>query len=142
MNKPKILVVDDEPSNVELIEGILSKDYEVIKAYNGLEALIKVKETVPDLILLDIMMPNTNGYAVCRELKKNNETMRIPVIMITALDKDKDKMNAIESNADDFMKKPIDINELRAKIKSWLNIKKQGDFSSDTSSNIHVYKVF
>lgn len=142
MNKPKILVVDDEPSNLELIEGILSKDYEVIKAYNGLEALIKVKETVPDLILLDIMMPNTNGYAVCRELKKNNETMRIPVIMITALDKDKDKMNAIESNADDFMKKPIDINELRAKIKSWLNIKKQGDFSSDTSSNIHVYKVF
>ncbi len=142
MNKPKILVVDDEPSNLELIEGILSKDYEVIKAYNGLEALIKVKETVPDLILLDIMMPNTNGYAVCRELKKNNETMRIPVIMITALDKDKDKMNAIESNADDFMKKPIDINELRAKIKSWLNIKKQGDFSSDTSSNIHIYKVF
>ncbi len=142
MNKPKILVVDDEPSNLELIEGILSKDYEVIKAYNGLEALIKVKETVPDLILLDIMMPNTNGYAVCRELKTNNETMRIPVIMITALDKDKDKMNAIESNADDFMKKPIDINELRAKIKSWLNIKKQGDFSSDTSSNIHIYKVF
>ncbi len=119
MNKPKILVVDD-----------------------GLEALIKVKETVPDLILLDIMMPNMNGYAVCRELKTNNETMRIPVIMITALDKDKDKMNAIESDADDFMKKPIDINELRAKIKSWLNIKKQGDFSSDTSSNIHIYKVF
>ncbi len=122
MNKPKILVVDDEPSNLELIEGILSKDYEVIKAYNGLEALTKVKETVPDLILLDIMMPNMNGYTVCRELKTNNETMRIPVIMITALDKDKDKMNAIES--------------------TWLNIKKQGDFSSDTSSNIHVYKVF
>ncbi len=103
MNKPIILVVDDIPLNIELIEGALSKDYNVIKAYGGVNALNMAEKTPPDLILLDIMMLDMNGYMVCKELKRNDKTKGIPVIIITALNKDTDRMNAIDSNADDFV---------------------------------------
>ncbi|MCZ7358067.1 MAG: response regulator [Candidatus Methanoperedens sp.] len=125
MKKQKVLIVDDEPLNIELMEGILSKDYEVIKASSGIEALIKVEKTLPDLILLDVMMPNMNGYSVCKNLKSSNKTKSIPVVMITALKEHEDKMKAIEAGADDFVSKPIEIRELGVKLRSLLKAKNQ-----------------
>lgn len=139
MNKPKILVVDDEPLNHELMEGILSKDYEVIKASNGIDASIILEKNLPDLIILDVMMPNMNGYAFCRQIKNDIKTRTIPVLMITALREDKDKINAIESGADDFLSKPVDINKLRSSVKSLLHARGQDNTGP---SNINVYKVF
>lgn len=120
MNKPKILVVEDEPLNLEFMEETLSKDYAVSKASGGIDALISVEKTPPDLILLDILMPNMNGYAVCRELKTNKKTMSIPVVMITALNGDEDRARAKEAGADDFISKPVDISELKKKLKKLL----------------------
>ncbi len=118
MEKPRVLVVDDEPLNVELMKGILSNDYEVLTAMSGIEALIKVERTLPDLILLDIMMPSMNGYAVCKNLKFSSKTRSIPIVMITAMKESEYKMRAIEAGADDFMSKPVDVRELYAKLKS------------------------
>ena len=84
--KKKILIVDNEPLNVKLLEAKLPPDeYNVIKAFSGSEAIIKVSESPPDLILLDIMMPEIDGFEVARRLKKNPETKHIPIIMVTAL---------------------------------------------------------
>jgi CheY-like chemotaxis protein len=141
MKKEKVLIVDDEPLNIELMEGILSKDYKVIKASSGIEALIKVEKTLPDLILLDIMMPNMNGYAVCKNLKSSNKTKSIPVVMITALKEHEDKMKAIEAGADDFVSKPIEICELGVKVKSLLRAKDQ-HISIPAASMIQMHKVF
>src|SRR5574341_2197770 len=116
MEKPRVLVVDDEPLNVELMKGILSNDYEVLTAMSGIEALIKVERTLPDLILLDIMMPSMNGYAVCKNLKFSSKTRSIPIVMITAMKESEYKMRAIEAGADDFISKPVDVRELYAKL--------------------------
>ena len=120
---PVILIVDDDPLNVKLIDALLSSEYQTMKAYDGIEALEKVRETMPDLILLDIMMPNLDGYAVIRQLKSNALTRNIPIIMITALDGAEDKAKAIEAGADEFLNKPVNQTELEARVKSLLKLK-------------------
>lgn len=120
----KILVVDDEPVNVELLEAHLSgAEYEVVTAYGGVEALEKVESEKPDLILLDVMMPGLNGFDVCKILKEKEETMFIPVVMVTALRELEDKIKGIESGADDFLTKPVNSLELITRVKSLLRIK-------------------
>lgn len=123
MKKPRILVVDDEKLNVELLEGILSENYEVVKAYNGKEALLEVEKNPPDLILLDIMMHEMNGYEVCKELKGNKKTLHIPILLITGLTEKTEKVKGFEAGADDFLNKPVDMIELRVRVKSLLRIK-------------------
>lgn len=114
----KILVVDDEPINVELLEAYLAGKYNILTAYNGKEALDKVKSEHPDLILLDIMMPGINGYEVCRILKSDIRTQFIPIIMVTALSQRDDRIKSIEAGADEFLTKPVDKVELMARVKS------------------------
>lgn len=123
MKKPKILIVDDEKLNVELLEGILSEKYEILRAYNGKEALLEVEKNPPDLILLDIMMPGMTGYEVCKELKGDKKTMHIPILMVTALTEKTEKIKGLEAGADDFLNKPVDMIELRVRVKSLLRIK-------------------
>lgn len=127
MIKPKILVVDDEPMNVELFDAYLSEYYYIIKAYDGTEALLKVETTNPDLILLDIMMPGKNGYEVCKQLKDDPKTMFIPIIIVTALKEKDDRIKGLEAGADDFLSKPIDIIEVTARVKSLLRVKQYYD---------------
>lgn len=140
MNKPKILVVDDEQLNVELLEGILSKDYEVVTAYDGNEAFLKVETTYPDLILLDIMMPGMNGYEVCRKLKSDEKTMSIPIVMVTVLKEKEDRIKAIEAGADDFLSKPVDMYELSARVKSLLKIKQYHDTLMEEQERLLIFK--
>jgi two-component system cell cycle response regulator len=121
--KPKVLIVDDEPINIELLEGYLSKDYDILKAHDGNKAIIIVEANPPDIILLDIMMPGMNGYEVCKKLKDDPKTVHIPIVMVTALHETKDRKEAIEAGADDFISKPFDISELTVRVKSHLRIK-------------------
>ena len=120
----KILVVDDQPLNVELLEAdLLAHGYEVVTAYDGKSALEKVANESPDLILLDVMMPGMDGFEVCRRLKIDQETLLIPIVMVTALSARDDRIRGIEVGVDDFLTKPYDKQELQARVKSLLRVK-------------------
>ena len=127
-SKPRILVVDDEPLNVKLFAAILSSEsYDIIRAFNGEQALTKVNEVRPDLILLDIMMPGVDGFEVTRRLKGRIETRDIPIILITAFDVADYKVIGYEAGADEFLNKPIKAPELRSRVKSLLRTKEYQD---------------
>ena len=127
-SKYKVLIVDDEPLNVELLSVYLGDDdYEIITSYNGKDALEKVKEEHPDLILLDVMMPEMDGYDVCRVIRNDLKMDFIPIIMVTALTDKADHQKGIDAGADEFLKKPIGKFELDKKITSLLRIKEQHD---------------
>ncbi|TQD26426.1 PAS domain S-box protein [Methanolobus vulcani] len=122
-DKPRVLVVDDEPMNVELLQAYLSEDYDVLPAYNGLDALNIVFNDSPDIVLLDVMMPDMNGYQVCEKIKNSETTQFIPVILVTALSGREDRLKGVESKANDFLTKPVDRLELEMRVKSLLRIK-------------------
>ncbi|WP_292467728.1 response regulator [Methanolobus sp.] len=122
-DRDKVLIVDDEQAIVELMGLYLKSDYEVIPAYSGQEALDKVKAEKPDIILLDVMMPDMNGYEVCRILKTSVETQFLPVVMVTALSGKDDRIKGIEVGADEFLGKPVNRLELVTRVRSLLRIK-------------------
>jgi DNA-binding response OmpR family regulator len=120
-----ILIVDDEPSNVDMLSQELSDEgYQILTALDGEEALIKVQEHPPDLILLDIMMPKVDGFTTCRILKGSGKTILVPIILLTALRSHEDRIKGIDAGADDFISKPFDPDELLSKIRSLLRQKK------------------
>lgn len=134
--KHTILIVDDNPTNVELLFAQLKPyQYSLEKASDGEEALKKVEENPPDLILLDLMMPRLSGYEVCQKLKNDPETQFIPIIVITALKELHDKIKAIEMGADDFLMKPFNKVELVTRVKSLLKLKELYD-DVDSSESI------
>jgi CheY-like chemotaxis protein len=121
--KARILVVDDEPGNIELIQDYLEKEYDIVSAQSGKDALQKISEEKPDIVLLDIMMPGISGYEVCAKIKQDESTRFIPVVMVTALSEVEDKIKAIEAGGDDFLTKPINSLELQTRVRSLLRIK-------------------
>lgn len=124
MRKNKILIVDDAVDTVELLKKrFQSEGYDTEEAYNGEEALKKVPEYNPDLIVLDVMMPKIDGYEVCHRLKSDEKTKYIPIIMLTAKGEIEHKVKGLEIGADDYLPKPFDYKELSARIKSLLKIK-------------------
>jgi adenylate cyclase len=123
----RVLVVDDVPENVRLLEALLGpRGYEVITATDGRAALELAESAKPDLMLLDIVMPGTDGYQVCRTLRERDETAVLPIIMLTASD-GPEKTRAIEAGADDFIAKPFDRHELLTRVDSLLRIKRYHD---------------
>ncbi|WP_321431305.1 methanogen output domain 1-containing protein [uncultured Methanolobus sp.] len=117
-------MVDDEIMNIELLRAYLEDDYSIASATNGKDALELVPVEKPDVILLDVMMPDLNGYEVCEKLKSDPETRFIPVIMVTALSGRDDWISGIEAGADEFLTKPVNKMELLTRIASLLKLKK------------------
>lgn len=125
--RAKILVVDDIPENRRLLEAVLlPQGYDVVTAGDGVEALAVVEAEQPDLVLLDIFMPELDGYAVCERLRANEETAVLPVIMVTS-SVGEDKTQVIEAGADDFISKPFNHDELLTRVRSLLRIKRYHD---------------
>ena len=119
-----VLIVDDNPQNVELLQAFLeSLPVKLVTAVDGLDALKKVEEHNPDLVLLDIMMPQMSGFQVCRKLKGDARTRDIQVLMVTALNELGDIEQANECGTDDFVSKPVNKIELLTRVKSLLRVR-------------------
>jgi CheY-like chemotaxis protein len=119
-----VLIVDDNPQNVELLQAFLEAlPVKIVTASDGIEALDKVAEHKPDLILLDIMMPRMSGFQVCRKLKNDPKTRDIQVLMVTALNELGDIEQASECGTDDFVSKPVNKFELLTRVKSLLRVR-------------------
>lgn len=120
----RVLVVDDILPNVKLLEAKLSSEYyDVITATTGEEALLKIEEESPDIILLDVMMPGMDGFEICRRVKENTATAHIPVVMVTALTDNDDRVRGLEAGADDFLSKPVNDTALMARVRSLVRLK-------------------
>ena len=124
----RILVVDDVPANVKLLEARLMAEYsDVLTASNGRDALDICDRTQVDVILLDIMMPEMDGFEVCERLKSNPRTAHIPVVMVTALDQPSDRVRGLKAGADDFLTKPVNDLQLISRVKSLVRLKTLSD---------------
>src|SRR6185437_14698841 len=120
----RVLVVDDVPANVKLLEARLSAEYfDVTTACNGVEALALCERAECDIVLLDVMMPDLDGFEVCRKLKTNPRTHHIPVVMVTALDQPSDRVRGLEAGADDFLTKPVTDIALISRVRSLARLK-------------------
>ncbi|MBN1218255.1 MAG: response regulator [Anaerolineae bacterium] len=126
--KRTVLIVDDESLTCDMLKAILMPEgYDTILATSGTEALKVVEQQPPDIILLDVMMPDIDGLEVCRRLKANKRWQHIPIILVTVLDSTEDLVNGLDAGADDFVNKPVNGVELRARIRSLLRLKEQYD---------------
>lgn len=125
--KPRILVVDDQPLNLRLVHDIFRSDYEVFAATGGVQALEKCPRLMPDLILLDVMMPDLDGHAVCRRLKEDPLTAGIPVIFLTAQHDEADEVAGFQLGAVDFIIKPINAVIVKVRVDTHLAMKLQTD---------------
>jgi putative two-component system response regulator len=123
-----VLVVDDERANVELLTRLMTREgYQVVSALNGALALDAVARERPDVVLMDVNMPGVDGFEACRRLKRDAATRLLPVILITGLTASEDRIRGIDAGADDFLSKPLAIDELRARVRSLTRIKRYTD---------------
>jgi DNA-binding response OmpR family regulator len=130
--KQKILVVDDEPDAVELIEfNLKAAGYDVVRANDGEEALKKARMTLPDLIILDLMLPEVDGMEVCKLLRRDQKTSGIPVVMVTAKAAEIDRVLGLELGADDYVTKPFSPRELVLRVKRLLRTDEKPEQKSD-----------
>lgn len=142
MSTYSILIVDDEPDNFDVIQSLLpGESYKLHYAISGEHAIASLDKFDPDVILLDVMMPGMNGIEVCKQIKAMSKWQGVPIVMVTALSSKEDLAACIEAGADDFVQKPVNGMEIRARVKSMLRIKKQHDriqsFSKLQKHNIH-----
>lgn len=120
-DQPTVLIIEDELAQREVLAYNLEADgFRVLKAENGEEGLLVVEEDMPDIIVLDWMMPNLSGIEVCRRLKSRTETRNIPIIMLSARSEEVDKVRGLETGADDYVVKPYSVNELMARVRTQL----------------------
>ncbi len=128
MKRGRVLIVDDEPQNRALFSTLLEREgYSVEVAADGVEALDKIELEAPDLILLDVQMPRVNGFEVCRRVKGDDRRRLIPIVLVTGLAAREDRIRGIEAGADDFLAKPVDRDELRARVGSLIRVKQYTD---------------
>lgn len=131
-----VLIVDDTQTNIEILNGILCHDYHIFSATSGAEALRLVEREIPDLILLDVMMPGMDGYQVCRRLRINPKTSDVPVIFVTALSSDADQAKGLECGAIDYILKPICAPIVKARVKNHLELKRSRDLLEELAQEL------
>jgi putative two-component system response regulator len=142
MNRPRVLVVDDEAANRGLVRKVLEPlGYAISEAADGEEAVAAVAVQPPDLVLLDLVMPKMDGYAVLRAIKTDPRTRLIPVVMLTSHDQLVEKIRAVQIGADDYLFKPFNVAELTARVKSLVNLKQFTDELEHASKVVESFAV-
>jgi diguanylate cyclase (GGDEF)-like protein len=126
-DRQKILIIDDTPTNIQVLSEFLSEEYTVYFAMNGEKGLELARDKKPDLILLDIMMPVMDGYQVCQKLKESEETVQIPVIFITAMSSTDEEARGLELGAIDYITKPISLPIVKIRVRNHLKLKRHSD---------------
>jgi diguanylate cyclase (GGDEF)-like protein len=135
VKRPKILIVDDVPANIKMLREVLKSKYDIIFATNGRDAIeLMESKKLPDLILLDIMMPEMDGYEVCRILKSDDLTAKIPIIFITSKDDEEDEIKGFELGAVDYVTKPFSIPVVKARVQTHVELKQQREILENLSS--------
>jgi len=129
-----ILIVDDTPANIEILGSILRAGYQILFATSGQDALELVAGQVPDLILLDVMMPEMDGYEVCRRLKADPRTRNVPVIFISSLSEEEDETRGLEVGAIDYISKPISAPIVKSRVRNHLELKRYRDMLENLSA--------
>jgi len=117
----KILIVEDNPVNMDIFQEIFEEDYQLEMVTDGQQALSVIDDYMPDLVLLDIMMPKMNGYEVCKHIRSNDKIKHVKVIMVSARAMESEQQKGIDAGADAYITKPFDENELLDKVKSYFN---------------------
>ncbi|WP_233080157.1 response regulator [Rheinheimera soli] len=133
--KAKVLVVDDQPVNIQIIHQMLNADYQIFMATSGAQAISLCQSNPPDLILLDVVMPELDGLATCRLLKQQPELAQIPVIFVTGLQSQEEETQCWEAGGADFVIKPVNIVTLKHRIKTQLKLKQQDDLLQQLKNN-------
>lgn len=127
-----VIVVDDAQANVDLLTGFLTREgYRVLAAHDGAAALDLIRREPPDLVMADVLMPKLNGFELCRRLKEDRATRLIPVVLVTSLSDSEDRIEGINAGADDFLTKPVNPHELKARVRSLVRLK---HFTDDLDS--------
>ena len=138
-DKPVILVVDDQPQNIDLLEAhLVPQGYEIITAASGEEALDKLSGNPIDLMLLDVMMPEMNGFEVTRRVRQDNTHRLLPIILVTSLRETEDRVKGIEAGCDDFISKPLEKIEILARVRSLLKVKAYNDLVSNYQKELET----
>lgn len=134
LEKQTVLIVDDDSTNIRILTDLLRTEYATVVARDGNTALrIAMSDTPPDLILLDVMMPQIDGYQVCKKLQSNNQTKKIPIIFITARDSEEDEIKGFEAGAVDYITKPFRIVIVKARVQTHVELKRQRDLLENLS---------
>ena len=125
---PKILIVDDEPINIQVLERALDNKYDTFSANNGYDAIRLVKERKPDLILLDVMMPDLNGFDVCKIIKSDENFADIPILFLTAMDTISGEVTGLQLGGIDYLSKPVNFDLLNLRVRNHIELTKRSDF--------------
>lgn len=136
---PSILLVDDTETNIDVLVDILGDEYDLLVAMDGPSALRLANEFMPDLILLDVMMPDMDGFEVCERLKKNTKTEDIPIIFVTAMTHSEDEVRGFEMGAVDFITKPVSPPVVKKRVESTLALKDKTDRLASMSAKLGKY---
>lgn len=132
--KQTVLIVDDEPMNIEILNEALGAEHEILFATNGQEALGIASNELPDLILLDVILPDLDGYQVCKRLKNDPKTRDIPVIFVASMDPEEDEAKGLDVGATDYLAKPIRSPIVRARVRNHLELKRYRDYLEKVSA--------
>jgi two-component system sensor histidine kinase/response regulator len=124
-DRSTLLVVDDEPANRAVLRGYLGGGHRIIEAASGIEALAILEHETPDLILLDVMMPDLSGIETCKRIKAQSRGQYLPIVLVTALGEQRDRIAGLEAGADDFLIKPVDRQELQLRVNAFLRLRRQ-----------------
>jgi DNA-binding response OmpR family regulator len=136
----KILIVDDEPVNLKIMTAALKSEYDIFTALNGYEAISQLKEETPDLILLDVMMPDLNGFDVCKIIKADPSFAEIPVIFLTALDTHEGELQGLEIGGIDYLTKPVNFDLLKLRMRNHLELKQRNTLIREQRDLLELQK--